>query len=217
MQHNLKETIEEKAHRATKLSKDAIASGTYLYPVKGVSYFLSNKSLWHPLTSRLLPAMGLSAVVIIAMFVFTYFPQAAILALFHGPLAFVNAAMLVLSESATIITLLSKAFLVDKALIDVFDGVLLEHQLSSLVSNGRNLELSNTGDTMKKLGKKMIKKPLSRFSPKALVHYLMWLPLNLIPVVGTVLFLIVQARKVGPDAHDRYFQLRNFSQTQRVG
>jgi len=57
------------------------------------------------------------------MFLFTYVPQAAVLAIFNGPLSVVSTALLVLSESSTIFNLLSKTFLIDDALIDTFDGV----------------------------------------------------------------------------------------------
>ena len=57
------------------------------------------------------------------MFFFTYLPQAAILALFNGPLAAVSAALLVLSESSTVFNVMARALLVEDSLIDTFDGV----------------------------------------------------------------------------------------------
>jgi hypothetical protein len=61
--------------------------------------------------------------VTVAMFVFTYLPQAALLTLVNGPLAFLNTILLVLSESATITNVVSRAFFLDEALLDTFDGV----------------------------------------------------------------------------------------------
>jgi hypothetical protein len=57
------------------------------------------------------------------MFFFTYLPQAAVLALFNGPLAALTTVLLVFSESSTIFNVLSKNFFIDDALIDTFDGV----------------------------------------------------------------------------------------------
>lgn len=57
------------------------------------------------------------------MFIFTYLPQAAILALFNGPLAAVSTLLLVLSESSTIFMVLAKTLLVEDSLVDTFDGV----------------------------------------------------------------------------------------------
>jgi hypothetical protein len=68
---------------------------------------------------------------------------------------------------------------------------------------------------MGKLGK-MIKSPFERFSPKALITYLMYLPLNLIPVIGTVMFVLLQGKRGGPRAHARYFQLKSWSNSKRT-
>lgn len=43
----------------------------------------------------------------------------------------------------------------------------------------------------------------------------MYLPLNFIPVVGTVMFVLLQGKKYGPGAHARYFQLKGMSKAQR--
>jgi hypothetical protein len=84
--------------------------------------------------------------------------------------------------------------------------------MSNIVSEGRTLKAGS--DSIARLGK-LIKKPFARFTPKALIRYLMYLPLNFIPVVGTVLFVILQGRKAGPAAHARYFQLKKMSAHQR--
>jgi len=57
------------------------------------------------------------------MFAFTYLPQATVLTIFNGPLAALTAILLVLGESSTIFSVLSKSFLIGDALIDTFDGV----------------------------------------------------------------------------------------------
>lgn len=62
---------------------------------------------------------------------------------------------------------------------------------------------------------KMIKKPFGRFAPSAFLRYLLYLPLNMVPVVGTVLFLLLQARKYGSNAHTRYFQLKDWKKGQK--
>ena len=67
---------------------------------------------------------------------------------------------------------------------------------------------------MGKLGK-LTKKPFQKFTPKALIRYLMYLPLNFIPVVGTVIFVVLQGKRAGPAAHTRYFQLKGWNSNQR--
>jgi hypothetical protein len=57
------------------------------------------------------------------MFIFTYLPQAAVLAIFNGPLAVFSTIMLVLSESSTVTNLVTRSFFIQDALLDTFDGV----------------------------------------------------------------------------------------------
>lgn len=146
------------------------------------------------------------------MFVFTYLPQAAIMAFTSGPLAAISAGLLVLSESSTLITILSKNFLIEDALIDTFDGTLMSKNTTDLLSEGRQIKAG--GDPMAKLGK-LLKKPLVKFTPKAMIRYLMYLPLNFIPVVGTVIFVLLQGKRAGPAAHTRYFQLKQWNKSQQ--
>lgn len=146
------------------------------------------------------------------MFVFTYLPQAALMAFTNGPLAAVSAALLVLSESSTLFTIFSKTFLIQDALVDTFDGVLVSKNTTELVSGGRQIKAGS--DPMAKLGK-LVKTPFAKFTPSALIRYFMYLPLNFIPVVGTVMFVILQGRRAGPAAHQRYFQLKGWNDTQR--
>lgn len=141
-----------------------------------------------------------------------YVPQAAIMAFTQGPLAAVSAAILTLSESSTLFTILSKNFLLQDALVDTFDATLVAQGQTDLVSSGRQIKAG--GDPMAKLGK-LIKKPFAKFAPQAIIRYFMYLPLNFIPVVGTLIFIIIQGRKSGPGLHDRYFQLKAYSPSQR--
>ena len=96
--------------------------------------------------------------------------------------------------------------------MDTFDGTLVSRDTTNLVSSGRQIKAG--GDPMAKLGK-LIKKPFAKFAPKALIRYLMYLPLNFIPIVGTVMFVILQGRRAGPVAHTRYFQLKEWDSSQR--
>jgi hypothetical protein len=112
----------------------------------------------------------------------------------NGPLAWVSTIALVLSESAAIITALSRTFLIDEALTDIFDAVLLQEGYTSLVKSGR--ELNPKGGPVGRLGK-VLKRPFARLSVQNLVRYFLWLPLNFVPVVGTVLFLFVQGLPLG--------------------
>ena len=179
---------------------------------KGIAYFVSHRSLWKPLTSKLAPTISLGLGVTTFMFIFTYVPQMAVMAFTSGPLAALTAAVLVLSESSTLFTILSKTFLIEDALVDTFDGVLVSKNTTNLVSGGRQIKAGS--DPIAKLGK-LVKKPFAKFTPTAIIRYFIYLPLNFIPVVGTVIFIILQGRRAGPAAHSRYFQLKEWNSSQR--
>ncbi|MCJ1300820.1 hypothetical protein MMC08_003619 [Hypocenomyce scalaris] len=212
MADKVKEVAIGEAERIKTLTTDAARSGAYLYPLRGIYYFLSHRSLWKPLASKLVPTMSLGVGITAFMFVFTYLPQVAIMAFTNGPLAAISAGLLVLSESSTLFTILSKTFLIEDALVDTFDGVLVSKNTTDLVSGGRQIKAG--GDPMAKLGK-LVKTPFAKFTPTALIRYVMYLPLNFIPVVGTVMFVILQGRRAGPTAHQRYFQLKEWNSAQR--
>lgn len=212
MSEKVKEIATEDFQLAKVLAQDAVRSGAYLYPIEGIAYFFTHRSLWKPLISKLAPTVTLGLGVTAFMFAFAYLPQAAVLTVFNGPLAALTTILLVLSESSTIFSVLSKSFLIDDALIDTFDGTLVSRNMTGIVSEGRQIRPGS--DPVSKLGK-IIKRPFAKFTPKAIIRYFMYLPLNFIPVIGTVLFIILQGRKFGPSAHERYFQLKQMSSRQK--
>ncbi|EJD07451.1 uncharacterized protein FOMMEDRAFT_100704 [Fomitiporia mediterranea MF3/22] len=207
-------TRERTVHVAEE-SRRAFYSRSYLYPPLGVLYLARRPTLWPPVLSRLLPCLGLSVAVLVPMFIFTYIPQAAVLSFTDGPLAGpISAVVLVLSESSIIINTLARAFLLEQALYDVFDATLVCEGQEALVSRGREVRPGKKSEGAKKLGK-MLTKPLQKFSPAGIAQYLFMLPLNLIPVVGTAVFLILQGRKIAPSYHARYYQLKEFDDARR--
>jgi len=209
-----KEVAMEDFNKFKELAVAGARSGSYLYPIKGIVYFFSHKSLWKPLLSRLIPTMSLSVAVIAFMFVFTYLPQLAVLVFVNGPLAAFTTILLTLSESSTLINIISRTFLLQDALVDTFDGVLVARKQNEIVSEGRQLKSGNFNDPIAKLGK-LVKSPFERFTPTAFIRYVMYLPLNFIPVVGTVIFVLLQGRARGNSVHTRYFQLKNWSKSQQ--
>ncbi|KAI5271279.1 hypothetical protein E4T47_05423 [Aureobasidium subglaciale] len=208
-QDKVKNTVREEAQRVAGLANEAAQSGAYLYPIRGIFYFLSNRELWKPLAAKLLPTIALGITTLAGVFFFGYLPQAAILAVFNGPLAAVNAALLCLNESSKIFNTLSKNFLVEDSLVDTFDGTLVAKGESELVAKER--KVGRGGDAIGRLGK-LVSKPFAKFAPSAIIRYVMYLPLNFIPVVGTAMFILLQGKAAGPAAHSRYFQLKGMNQ-----
>lgn len=182
---------------------------------QGIIYFATHKDLWRPFISRAGRTITLGVGVTTVMFFFTYVPQMAIMAFTSGPLAAISAAILVLGESSAITNALSRAFLVEDALIDTFDGTLVARDQEPLVAQGRQVKPRSGGkDAVARLGK-IFTRPLARLNPRALLRSLLYLPLNLIPVVGTVLYIFMQGKRAGPVLHARYFQLKGWDSTMR--
>jgi len=201
------EVAKEDYDKARVLLNDAARSGSYMYPIKGIFYFFSHPALWKPLRSKLIPYFTLYSGVLGSMFFFTYLPQLAIMAFVNGPLAVFTTALLILNESATITGIVSKNYLLQEAILDTFDGTMVAKNSTGLVSEGR--EVKARGDSIQRLGK-VIKNPFKRFSINEVIRYVMYLPLNFIPVVGTVAFILLRGRSRGDAVHDRYFQLKGW-------
>ncbi|KAK3658508.1 hypothetical protein LTR56_001920 [Elasticomyces elasticus] len=210
----VKEVAEHEVQRVREIAEEGARSGAYLYPLKGIYYFASHKDLYKPLLSKLAPTLGLGAGITVFMFLFTYLPQLAVMFFTSGPLAAITAALLVLSESSTLTMVLSRALLIEDSLIDTFDGTLIGKGQTMLVEKDRQVKSGAAGDAIGRLGKLMTK-PFQKFTPTAIVRYFMYLPLNFIPVIGTVAFVALQGRKNGPSAHSRYFQLKGMNPSQK--
>lgn len=136
------------------------------------------------------------------------------MAIFHGPLAWVQAVFLVLGEGAAIVALLFEAFFVDETLVDVFDSVLLNEGMEDLVASARMIDPD--GNTpVKKLGKPTMSAVYSPFSLRQIIEFILFLPLNFVPVAGVPMFLIITGYRAGPFHHWRYFKLLGFNKKER--
>lgn len=182
---------------------------------QGIYYFLAHPFLYPLLRARLLPSLLLSVFVLFTLFFWTYIPQVLFLAIFHPfALAWINGAFLVLGEGAAITALLFEAFFVDETLVDVFDAVLVNEGCADLVERGRDLDREET-DPVKMLGRPSASAVYSPFSIRQIVEFIIFLPLNLIPFVGTPIFLFLTGYRAGPLHHWRYFRLLGYAKKER--
>ncbi|CRG85290.1 Polyprotein pp220 [Talaromyces islandicus] len=191
-----------------------LRNATWLHPIRGIVYFVSHPFLWPLFRSRLLPITLLSGFAYTLLFVFTYLPQVAFLAIFQGNGAWINGAVLVLGEGAAIVALLFEAFFVDETQVDVFDAVLLNEGLESLISRERVLH-PDGDNPVKKLGKPTTSAVYAPFSLRQIVEFVILLPLNFVPVAGVPMFLVLTGYRAGPFHHWRYFQLMGFTKEDR--
>ena len=145
---------------------------------------------------------------------YTKLSQVAFLAIFHGKLAWVNGAFLVLGEGAAIVALLFEAFFVDETLVDVFDAVLINEGHTDLIATSRILD-PDEKDPVKQLGKPTTSAIYSPFSLRQILEFILFLPMNLVPVAGTPMFLLVTGYRAGPFHHWRYFKLLDLTKKER--
>lgn len=200
--------------RAT--AKDVVRSRTWFYPIRGLLYLSSHDALRRPFLSRLGQTVTLGVGITSGMFFFTYLPQTALLALTSGPWAPLSAALLVVSESASLTTFVARSFSLRDSLTDTFDAALLEKGADALVAEGRAVKPQARGrDAVQRLGR-LVKQPVERLRPRAVLRAVLLLPLNLVPVVGTAVYVWLQGQSAGPRAHARYFQLKGWDE-RRVG
>ncbi|KZF21753.1 hypothetical protein L228DRAFT_159150 [Xylona heveae TC161] len=200
----------------TPVPRRSVTGAAWVYPLKGIYFFLSHRYLHPLLRARLLPCFLLSIAVLAILFTFTYLPQVAVLAIFHGRhLAWINGAFLVLGEGAAIVALLFEAFLVDETLVDVFDAVLVDHGLENLVAKRRPVDPYGESNPARRLGKPTQSSVYAPFSFRQIIEFVLLLPLNFLPVVGTPLFLILTGYRAGPLHHWRYFKFLEFSKSER--
>jgi hypothetical protein len=175
---------------------------------------MSHPFLWSLFHQRLFAIILLSAVIYALLFSFTYIPQVIFLAIFQGNTAWVNGAFLVLGEGAVIVAILFEAFFVDEALVDIFDAILINEGQEDLVARSRVLHPEG-GTPVKRLGEPTSRVAYSPFSLRQIIEFLLLLPLNLVPVAGVPMFLVLTGYRAGPFHHWGYFELLGFSKKER--
>lgn len=192
----------------------AVVSASWHYPLKGIVYFIAHPFLYPLLRAQLFPAFILSIFVLGNLFFWTYLPQVAFLAIFHRAGAWVNGTFLVLGEGAAIVALLFEAFFVDESQLDIFDSILVDKGFEDLVSTRRPVAVEGV-NPVKRLGRPTRSSVYGPFSFRQIIEFIIFLPLNFIPIVGVPIFLLLTGYRAGPLQHWRYFKLREFDRKQR--
>ena len=155
-------------------------------------------------------SLGSSAVLFAVLAVFTYIPQAGLLSLLTGPLGPILAIFLLGAESIFLLVFFAKPLFLEPALQHVFDTTLAACGQNQLLKDGTSIKrtaaLNRAGAFIR---------PLQALARDGVVRYLITLPLNFVPILGTVVFLFVNGRRAGPGWHVRYYQLKGYTSTQQ--
>jgi hypothetical protein len=190
---------------------------SFFYPIKGIYYFATHRSLHPLLRSRLIPLTVLSTAILAILFLAAYIPLVAFLALFHFKgSAWVNATFFLLGSGNLLIALLFEAMFVDHTQVDIFDAVMVAEGYEDLVKNRRIVaEDYDESDPVKRLGSREKGAVFAPFSVRQLIELMIFLPLNFIPFVGVPLFLLLTGYRAGPLLNWRYFTLKGFTTRDR--
>ncbi|KAF4980378.1 hypothetical protein FZEAL_3608 [Fusarium zealandicum] len=213
------ETTDERYNaRVGALIRPLHRPGSYLkraglaasYPLRGIWFFARNREFWPLFVSRILPLSLISFLVYFVLFTFAFLPQYAFLAIFHGWGAWINAVVLVLGEGLVIIQGLFEGFFVDECRVDVFDATLIKLSHKNLISPQRIL-FADAPNAVRMLGKPTTAAVYTPWSIIQILELIVFLPLNLVPFVGTPAFIIITGTRLGKLSHYRWFQIKGFS------
>lgn len=180
--------------------QNGLPNRSFIYPLYGMAHLIAHRSLHPSLYSRVIPLCLLSLFTVGFMFTFLWLPHVFVLSLFHEPFPKSAAATMILTESAGIVAIVAEAFMTEKQIVDVFDIVLLSatkrvrglnKRAEAMIKATRDLEMDESGD--RRLGAHRVS-PFVKFKEglKMGAYFVFELPLCLIPVVGTALFLCAQ-------------------------
>ncbi|KAH9913552.1 uncharacterized protein BXZ73DRAFT_55464 [Epithele typhae] len=206
--------VEQETKETVSHTCDAVLSLAWLWPVRGIIFCVTNPHIILSVRSALLKSLISSLFIFAVLAFFAFLPQMAFLAIFTGPLAPLFALFLVGAESLALITLFSRALFLEPALTHVFDTTLAARGQRELVRAG-TARVTKRASAQTRIGAALVR-PLQAFSPGGLVRYVLTLPLNAVPVVGTAFFLLYNGHKAGPGWHARYFALKGLSEGQRA-
>jgi hypothetical protein len=93
-------------------------------------------------------------------------------------------------------------------------ATLIREGLVDLVSPSRIL-FHDAPNSVKMLGKPTSSAIYSPFSFRQIAEFIIFLPINFIPIFGVPFFLVLTGARAGPFHHYRYFQLRGLSKKEK--
>ena len=94
------------------------------------------------------------------------------------------------AEGCAIVALVFEGMFVDETLVDVFDAVLISKGHEDLVASSRLIRQEEQSP-VRRLGKPTVAAVYSPFSFRQILEFIIFLPLNFIPVVGVPIFLLL--------------------------
>lgn len=135
--------------------------------------------------------------------------------IFQGPAsAFINTTVLVLGEGQVIIQALFEGFFVDECQVDIFDATLINYGYTDLIAPQRIIFV-DAPNAVRMLGKPTRRAEFWPFSWKQIIELIVCLPINLIPYIGNVAFIMITGSRLGKLSHHRWFVLRGLDRREK--
>lgn len=176
------------------------------YAVQGMFYFLAHPRLWLTFICPILMTIVVAAVSVIGLFAVGLYPQAELLkdAGLPAGLAWLVAVIMVIVE-IFLITLIYSLVIIGCYMDKIFEQVLTNRGYGELVENEKK-----HSSCVRSCG------ACCRVSLwLRIVVLVVTLPLNLIPIVGTIAWVWLNGTILAWEYHLYYFELRNLSYAQQ--
>jgi hypothetical protein len=169
----------------------------HTYPIRGIFYLTSHPPLWSQLVCGLLIMILVSIISLILLFVFAFPIQAYALSEYmSGWIAWIISFFLTLFEIATSVLVLSSLFLA--YYMDIIFDTVWRHETMGINQGQAQRSVSTTFSCIKSFFILII------FRVFLLI---ITCPLNLIPILGTILYLYLNGYYYAWSLHCRYFDL----------
>ncbi|KAI0791971.1 hypothetical protein C8Q75DRAFT_714888 [Abortiporus biennis] len=214
-QHPIIQQLRAEATETAHQSSQAISSLAWLWPIRGIYFTVTHPEVVLSVKGTLVKSLLSSVITFIVLAVLTYLPQAAFLSIFTGFLGPFLALLLVGAESIFLLTFLAKPLFLEPALTQVFDSTLIAKGQGRVVNEGKAKYASSKSAGRSGIENAVVR-PFQALSRDGVLKYLLSLPLNMVPVLGTVAFLLLNGHRGGPGWHARYFQLKGLDKKQRA-
>lgn len=185
-----------------------------LYPLRGFAYFFTHPVLWGNLCLLSVPQVLITVSVFVVAYAFLYPPQAALAFILNGPAGPVATFISMFQQASAINLSISQMFLYPKALYILFDGVLTEEGMDSIILNGKmsappafeESDYRRTVNWFKTVPRKLL-------LPKWLVMIIFRFAISFIPIIGPMILIYLDAPGTTQRCLGRYFELKGYDKT----
>ena len=168
----------------------------YTYPFRGIFYLICHPSLWSRIACGLLIMIISSLVFSILLFVFAFPGQAHALSEYIAPwLSWIISFILTLFEIGTSVLIFSSLYL-SYYMDIIFDAVWREETVG--INEGQTQRLSSSLSCIKSFVILMVLR---------VFLLVITSPLNLIPIIGTIIYIYINGYYYAWSLHCRYFDL----------